>query len=109
MVRTRQYPYSLCYLNLACIIDTKPELADVFVKLLPLAHEWQSIGILVRVERNILQNIRREEQGVRDCLSSMLSEWLKIVDPPPTWKNIVDAVQQLDASAAREIKETLAH
>ena len=94
---------------MAHIIDAKPELKDVFKKLLPLAHEWKSIGILVRVKHNILENIKREEHGVRDCLSNMLSEWLKMVEPSPTWEEIVDAVKQVDASAAKEIEETLAH
>ena len=95
--------------KLCPITDSKPELKSVFKKLLHLAHEWKSIGILLGIKRTILENIKREEHGVRDCLSSMLSEWLKMVDPSSTWKEIVDAVQEVDPSSAQEIQKMLAH
>ena len=91
------------------IIDSTPELRDIFKKLIPLAHEWKSIGILLGMEANILENIETEKHRVNDRLSSMLSEWLKMANPPTTWKNITDAVLVVDASAAKEIEETLAH
>ena len=95
--------------NFIHIIDSKPELEDVFKKLFHLAHEWKSIGILLGMEHDLLKDIEKEEHEVDDCLSSMLSEWLKMANPPTTWKNVVDAVQVVDSSAAQEIEKTLAH
>ena len=96
--------------KLCPITDSKPELKNVFKKLLHLAHEWKSIGILLGIKRTILENIKREEHGVRDCLSSMLSEWLKMVDPSSTWKEIVDAVQEVDPSTDKKFNvSTLTH
>ena len=34
----------------------------------------------------------------------MLSEWLKQVDPPPTWKDITEAVETVDANKAQEMR-----
>ena len=35
----------------------------------------------------------------------MLSEWLKQVDPPPSWKDIADAVGMVDPVKAEEIRK----
>ena len=39
-----------------------------------------------------------------DCLREMLSWWLKQVTPPPTWAELVDAVEQIDESKAKELR-----
>ena len=80
----------------------------MFKKLFPLAKDWKTIGCLLGVERHVLDSIKRDEEGVRDCLNAMLSEWLKQVDPPPTWTDIVDAVEEVDSSKAKEIRKHLA-
>ena len=89
-------------------IDDKPKLKVVFKKLLPLAKDWMTIGGLLGVERYILSNIKTDEEGVQDCLHAMLSEWLKQVDPPPTWKELVDAVEVVDLSKAKELRQHIA-
>lgn len=94
-------------MSLHNITDTKPKLTVAFKKLLPLAEKWKIIGILIGLETHILENIKKDEGGVQDCLGKMLSEWLKMADPPPTWKDIIDAVQTVDPSKAEEIKEYL--
>ena len=38
-------------------------------------------------------------------MQKTLSEWLKQVDPPPTWKDITDAVERVDATKAQEIRK----
>lgn len=48
--------------------------------------------------------IKANEASVRDCLEEMISEWLKRVDPPPTWAALADAVETLDEVKAREIR-----
>ena len=34
----------------------------------------------------------------------MLSEWLKKIDPPPTWEALADAVETVDPIKAKEIR-----
>lgn len=96
-------------MSLHNITDTKPKLNEAFRKLFPLAEKWKIIGILIGLENHILENITKDEKGVQECLGKMLSEWLKIADPPPTWNNIIDAVQTVDPSRAQEIIESLAY
>ena len=89
-------------------VGDKPKLRNVFKRLLPLAPDWKTIGGLLGVERHILDNIKKDEDGVRDCLHAMLSEWLKQVDPRPTWTDIVDAVEEVDSTKAEEIRQYVA-
>ena len=97
------------FLHDITVTDSTPKLNAAFKKLLPLAEKWKTIGILIGLESHILENIKKDEEGVQNCLGKMLSEWLKIADPPPTWKDIIDAVQAVDPSRAEEMKKYLAN
>jgi hypothetical protein len=35
----------------------------------------------------------------------MLSEWLKQIDPPPTWTALAEAVEVIDESKAQRLRE----
>ena len=81
-----------------------PELRDTFKKTLPLAAEWKTIGTLLGIQENTLDIIQVDEHGARNQLRKMLSEWLKQVDPPPTWAALADAVEVVDELKAKEIR-----
>ena len=83
----------------------RPELKDAFKKLLPLAPHWKTIGTLLGVSNPILDKIRSNEEGANDRLREMLSEWLKQIDPPPSWTALADAVEAVDSSKAVEIRK----
>ena len=89
-------------------LGDKPKLRTVLKFLLPLARDWKTIGCLLGVEGHVLDNIKRDEEGVCDCLQAVLSECLKQVYPQPTWTDIVDAVEKVDSSKAEEIRQHLA-
>ena len=82
-----------------------PKLQDVFKEIFGLASHWKSIGTLLGLKSHLLDNIKSEEEGAHDRLQKMLSEWLKQVDPPPTWKDIGDAVETVDANKAQEMRK----
>lgn len=94
---------------LLIIIDDKPELKDLFRQLCPLAAEWKNIGCLLGLQTHDLNRISRDEESVRDRLRVMLTEYLHQVDPSPTWKAIIDAVEAIDSNKATEINANLAH
>ena len=83
----------------------KPELGDVLDKLLPLATHWKIIGTLLGVSKHVLDKIKSDEEGANDRLNEMLSEWLKQIDPPPSWTKLAKAVETLDPSKAVEIRK----
>ena len=93
-----------CYSRKQYFTGEKPTLRNVFKDILPLAHDWKNIGVLLGIKEHILTNIKEDEASVRDRLRVMISEWLKQVDPPPTWAALADAVELLDESKAQEIR-----
>jgi hypothetical protein len=34
----------------------------------------------------------------------MLKEWLKMIDPPPSWEQLVDALKVIDECKAEELR-----
>jgi hypothetical protein len=84
--------------------DEKPKLKDAFRELLALAAEWKTIGTLLGLQPHTLARVKADEDGVRNCLQEMLSEWLKQVDPPPTWAALVEAVEAVNQQKAQEIR-----
>lgn len=82
----------------------KPRLKESFREMLPLAAEWRIIGTQLEIEKHILDQIKAEEQGVRNCLHEMLSQWIRKIDPPPTWSALADAVETVDEIKANEIR-----
>ena len=77
----------------------------MFDELLDLASHWKTIGTLLGLESRLLEKIKSDEEGAHDRLQKMLSEWLKQADPPPTWKNITEAVERVDATKAQVIRK----
>ena len=77
----------------------------MFKKLLPLATHWKTIGTLLRVSKPVLDKIKSDEEGANDRLQEMLSEWLRQIDPPPSWTALAEAVEAVDSSKAVEIRK----
>ena len=58
---------------------------------------WYSLGVKLGVEDHELSTIEQTYRGDR-CKLEMLSRWLRI-DKLPTWKAVVDALQQMGENA----------
>ena len=89
---------------MTCHADEKPKLKDAFRELLTLAAEWKTIGALLGLQPHMLARVKADEDGVRNCLQGMLSEWLNQIDPPPTWAILVEAVEAVSQQKAQEIR-----
>lgn len=89
-------------------VDDKPKLKNAFEKLLPLAADWNNIGVLLGVKDSILQVIKHDVSQARDRLREMLAEWLKSDDPSPTWNSLADAVELFNPTKATEIRSYIA-
>ena len=81
-------------------------LKNSYRRLLPLAHDWCNIGILLNLEDHCLKNIKYSHynHSLQDCLWEM-SEWHKRVDPPPSWEELAGAVELTDQGIARKIRK----
>ena len=79
-------------------------LKDVFKELYPLAAYWKSLGTLLGISTHVLNKIKSEEERVEDYLRETLSEWLKQIDPSPTWTALADAVEVIDGPKAQRLR-----
>lgn len=87
-------------------IKQTPVLRQAFHILLPLASEWQSIGVLLGIPQEDLRIIQLDNpHSTRNCLSNMLNKWLNHHDPLPTWSALAEAVETIDPSLADIIRK----
>ena len=82
-----------------------PTLKQAFKMLLPLSDHWKNIGLLLDLKNESIRKIDTECRGIPDdCLREMLSLWLKQIDPRPTRKTLIEAVETYDPKLAQKIK-----
>ena len=83
---------------------TQPKLSTCLKLLLPEARHWHNIGSLLEVPELTLEQIEADYPGdCQQCIREMIKSWLKQVDPPPSWKNLADAVQVINPCLAKKI------
>ena len=59
-----------------------------------VAAKWEEIGISLQLESGLLEIIKKDNPSdCRACLREMLTEWMKRVNPPPSWSAIIKAVK----------------
>ena len=86
--------------------ETKPTLRDAFRVLRPLAYDWKSIGVLLGLENHVLKEIKyNNPDSAKDCLLEMLDQWLKRTEPPPSWWQLEEAVEDEHQDIACKIRK----
>ena len=56
--------------------------------------KWEEIGNSLQLESGLLEIIKEDNpKNCRACLREVLKEWLKQIDPPPSWVAIIKAVK----------------
>ena len=68
-----------------------------------MASEWENIGLCLGLD-NFQDSIKALAQTAPSCLRETLKLWLNRVDPPPTWKELAEAVEPFDSDIAAKIK-----
>ena len=81
---------------------TLDDLADVQVAAWDARDVWYNVGIQLHVSVPTLKSIRGENLGNNGaCLTEVLTEWLKGIDPVPTWTGLAEALKQPTVSQPR--------
>ena len=80
------------------------DLKTLMQDLAPIARDWEDIGVYLGIDDGTLSTIKAEEPTMRGRLREMLRAWLKRVDPQPTWRDLIDAVNYIDESLADSIR-----
>ena len=88
----------------AFVATERPQLAKVFKLLIPIAKEWQNIGVLLELANQDLKSIAADGDSDNTHLREMLILWLSQVDPPPSWEALAEAVEPFDSQIATKIK-----
>ena len=74
---------------------------------LPEAKNWQIVGSLLEIPEETLDRIEADHpSNCHLCVREVIKAWLKQVDPPPSWKNLSEAVCVLNPSLAKKILDT---
>ena len=80
----------------------KPTLKDLTSELyITAASKWEIIGIQLQLDPGKLDTFKTKEDEA--ALIEVLKMWLRTVDPPPTWKVIIDAVRLFNPSLAASL------
>lgn len=86
--------------------STTPQLREAFQILLPIAYQWQNIATLLGLPGGQIEAIEHDTPTVNDGLRKMLLEWLKQINPHPSWERLAEAVDSLgNQTKAKEIRE----
>ena len=78
-------------------------LSKAFKRLLPLANEWESIGLCLGLD-NFEDSVKASAKTALSCLKETLKLWFSRAEPPPTWKELAEAVEPFDSEIAAKIK-----
>ena len=96
--------YTTGFLCCSAVLDEK-SLWDLVNELYDKRTKWKRIGLGLSVLRSDLEAMSGDPF---DCLDSMLSTWLKGINPPPTWERLVVVLQSTvvdEKKKAAEIEE----
>ena len=65
-------------------------------KLFGVSQKWYNIGLQLFLNADTLDNIRSNcGSSTQDCLLEVLKVWLRKVNPYPTWKAVVGALESV--------------
>ena len=81
------------------------DLKDVQELLIGISHKWYDVGVQLNLESGVLKRIQRQYSNPADCLREMLEEWLKRVNPYPSWRALVQALTTHAVSERRLAEE----
>ena len=54
---------------------------------------WCDLGFQLDIKLNDLRVIEKDCNDVNSCFREMLSTWLKMIDPPPSWECLMTALE----------------
>ena len=77
-----------------CAVDLVPDnLLKVFNLVSDAKPKWFELGFQLQIREVELEVIEKENSAVQACFRKMLSTWLKMVDPLPSWEGLLTALE----------------
>ena len=95
-------------LSSICAVDlvraNLPKLLNLLVDATP---QWFELGLQLGIDQTTLKIIERDNRDMtRRCFIEMLSEWLKMIDPLPSWEGLI-AVLKLPSVGHKCLAKTV--
>ena len=90
------------------------DLFDVISELQPVTGRWKNIGLALRLDPNQLKKIEIENTNLDDCLTEVLTLWLKgnyntERFGEPSWELLIPAVRHSAGGNDCALAEKIAH
>ena len=67
---------------------------------------WFDLGFQLDIKYTMLEVIKKDHSDVNSCFREMLSTWLKMIDPPPSWECLITALEH-DSVKCGELAESI--
>ena len=70
--------------------------------------EWINLGLQLNIKERDLKVIQTDSENTKSCFREMLSTWLKMIDPPPSWEDLLTALEHCTVQCgdlAKKIRE----
>ena len=84
---------------------SRPELYDLVDELDCVKKKWYRIGIQLKVPDSKLDEIQdTAKDDLERALRLMIQEWLRQIEPEPTWDGIVKALRRVSVNEQRLAK-----
>ena len=96
------YGLRLIEVNLCIILPFDPtgtsklnadDLGNVLEAVHDAHSQWYGIGLQLRLASAVLEGIEQQYSRTEDMLREMLKQWLKQVDPVPSWVALIEALR----------------
>ena len=72
---------------------TEDDLQDVLTEILEVQNESRYLGLALKIPTHVLDAIHSSSANPQDCLRRVLEEFLRDVNPRPTWSAIAVALR----------------
>ena len=68
--------------------------------------KWYELGFQLEIKAVVLDVIKMDSNDVQACFRKMLSAWLKMIDPPPSWEGLMTALEH-DSVNCGDVAESI--
>ena len=59
----------------------------------PARSKWFYIGVQLGIDLGTLEAIKKDHHSSEECFTAMLTTWLRMNDPVPSWRALVNALK----------------
>ena len=82
------------FLNTAeSMTKLKPsDLGNIVEQLWDVRSRWFSLGLQLQFNYGDLEAIKKDKRECSECFTELLNKWLKVSNPAPTWKSMINAL-----------------